>query len=715
MVYYFKRGDFEMEKYFGFKSALAVSVAASALVAPVMTPAADAASPYKLLVDARYDSGVINEDGGTTEIVAYNPHNHATYVVNGTTKKVEAISLNYDNSNALHLQPFLSIDIAELLKKEDPSFEYGDLTSIAVHPKENVVVASVQAKGYNDEGYAVFLSGDGKFLSAVKVGVQPDNVTFTPDGKKALTANEGEPREGYGEGVVDPQGTVSVMDVSKGFQHVTAETVTFEAFDSKRDQLVKDQVILKKNTAPSVDLEPEYITVSEDSRYAYVALQENNAIATIDLTTNEAISVKGLGFKDFSVKGNELDLRKDGKVQLQNENVNGIYMPDGIATYTVGGKTYIVTANEGDAREWGKEDTPNFHLNEKEIEVDGNEVVFFDTTDYDGFEEGKEYIFGARSFAIFDAETMELIYDSGSDFERITAELFPKHFNASNDKVKLDNRSGKKGPEPEDVKIGKIGDEIFAFVGLERIGGVMMYNVTDPKNVKFVDYLNTRDFSADIKGDVSPEGMAFVPGDEPKLIVGHEVSGTVTVLDVLKNQAPIKFSYLDIENHHAKDAIITVTEAELFKGVNETTFAPNKAFTRGQTAIVLNRLSGEKASKVASFNDVKESDGNLGAITWAVENEIMASVNEKLFAPHQSITREEFAVAVYNYLSQNGVAFDSVVKSQYKDDAKISEEAKNAVYALQSAGIMIGSGNQFNPEKPLTRAQAAIVFTRVLK
>ena len=93
----------------------------------------------------------------------------------------------------------------------------------------------------------------------------------------------------------------------------------------------------------------------------------------------------------------------------------------------------------------------------------------------------------------------------------------------------------------------------------------------------------------------------------------------------------------------------------------------------------------------------------------------MASVNEKLFAPHQSITREEFAVAVYNYLSQNGVAFDSVVKSQYKDDAKISEEAKNAVYALQSAGIMIGSGNQFNPEKPLTRAQAAIVFTRVLK
>lgn len=717
-----------MSKYFNFKSLLAVSAAATAIVAPTFAPVVDAAENYKLSLDARYDSGVINEDGGTTEIVAYNPHNHATYIVNGTTKKVEAISLNYDASNALSLKPFLSIDIAELLKTVDPSFEYGDLTSIAVHPTENVVVASVQAAGYNDPGYAVFLTGAGELLSTVKVGVQPDNITFTPDGAKTLTANEGEPRKGYGEGVVDPKGTVSVIDVSKGFENLEAKEVTFDKFDDKRDQLIADKVILKKDTAPSVDLEPEYITVSDDSKYAYVALQENNAIATIDLTSNEAISVKGLGFKDFNVPGNELDLRKDGKVQLQLENVHGIYMPDGIATYTVNGKTYIVTANEGDAREWGDEDSENFHLNEKEIEVDGNEIVFFDTTEYDGFEEGKDYIYGARSFAIFDAETMEIVFDSGSDFERITAELFPETFNTSNDKVKLDNRSGKKGPEPEDVKVGKIGDEVFAFIGLERIGGVMMYNITDPNNVKFVDYLNLRDFSEDIKGDVSPEGLAFVAGDDPKLIVGHEVSGTVTVLNVLASQAPvveddeqaeeepaIEVPYKDIENHDAKDAIIAVTNAGLFKGVNESTFAPNKPFTRGQAATVLNRLAGGvEASSSASFKDVKTADGHANAISWAVENELISGVNKNVFAPNKPITREEFAVAVYNYLVQNGQAFDGVIQSPYADDAKISDESKNAVYALQSAGIMSGSGGKFNPNQPLTRAQAAMVFSKIL-
>ena len=391
----------------------------------------------------------------------------------------------------------------------------------------------------------------GELLSIVKVAAQPDNITFTSDGTKALTANEGEPREGYGKDIVDPKGSISIIDVSNGFTQLQAENITFEAYDSaeKREELVKKQVILKKDTAPSVDLEPEYISVSENSKFAYVALQENNAIATIDLTSHEVISIDGLGFKDFSIKGNEIDLRKDDQAKLQNENVFGIYMPDGIATYSVNGKNYIVTANEGDGREWGEEDSEQFHLNENEIEVDGQEIVYYDTTGYDAFESDKSYIFGARSFSIFEADTMKLVYDSGSDFERITAEIYPQYFNSSNDNIKLDNRSGKKGPEPEDVKVGKIGDEVFAFIGLERIGGVMMYNITDPSNVEFVDYLNLRDFNEDIAGDVSPEGMAFVPGENPQLIVGHEVSGTVTVLDLLAKKEAIQQPFMDIEQH----------------------------------------------------------------------------------------------------------------------------------------------------------------------
>ncbi|MDN4492166.1 choice-of-anchor I family protein [Ureibacillus aquaedulcis] len=712
-------------KYLSSKTLFALSMAGAVVVAPSVS--ADAAeNEYKLSLDARYDSGVQNADGGTTEIVAYNKHNHSTYVVNGETKKVEAFSLHYNDESALSLKPFLSIDIAELLKTVDADFQYGDLTSIVVHPNANVIAASVQAEGFNDYGYAVFLTADGDLLSAIKVGAQPDNITISPDGTKAFTTNEGEPRKGYGENLIDPQGSISLIELSNSFENLEAKSITFEAFDTdeKRAELVESQVILKKDTKPSQDLEPEYVSVSEDSKFAYVALQENNAIAKIDLTSNEVVSVEGLGFKDFSVAGNEIDLRKDDQVKLQNENYFGIYMPDGMATYKVNGKNYIVTANEGDGREWGEEDTESFHLNENELEVEGSEIVFYDKSQYDGFEDSNEYIFGGRSFSIIDADTMEVVYDSGSDFERITAELFPENFNASNDKVKLDNRSGKKGPEPEDVKIGRIGNEIFAFVGLERIGGIMMYNVTDPANVEFVDYLNLRDFSEEIAGDVSPEGLAFVTGSNPQLIVGHEVSGTVTVLNLLADSDEIEENddsdevengYKDIEKHWAKDEILAVTSAGLFNGVNDTTFAPNKGLSRVQTAIVLNRFAGnEKASAYSSFKDVSSSSPFVNEIAWAVEKEIMKGINALTFAPNKPITREEFAVAVYNYLSKSDIMLESGKEVKYNDDAKISSGAKQAVYALQAAGIIEGSDGKFNPNQPLTRAEAAIVFSKLI-
>lgn len=676
-----------MSKFFSPKTLFALSAASAVLVAPTLTTEATE-SQYKLSVDARYDSGIVNGDGGTTEIIAYNKHNNAVYIVNGETKKVEAVSLNYNEANAMNLKPFFSVDIADLIATVDPNFVYGDLPSIAVHPNENVIVAAVQADDYTKEGYAIFLTGDGKLISIVKTGVQPDNITFSPDGKKVLTANEGEPREGYGEGLVDPQGTVSVIDVANGYDNLKSTNITFEAFDNaeKRKELVEKQVILKKETAPSVDLEPEYVVVSEDSKYAFVALQENNAIAKIDLTTNTAISVEGLGFKDFSTPGNELDLRKNKEVKLQNENVFGIYMPDGIATYSANGKNYIVTANEGDGREWGEEDTEAFHLNENEVEVDGNEIVFYDTTDYEGFEANKDYIFGARSFSIVDADTMEVVYDSGSDFERITADLYPEFFNTTNDKVKLDNRSGKKGPEPEDVKVGKIGDQVFAFIGLERIGGIAMYNITNPTNVKFVDYINTRDFSEDIAGDVSPEGLSFVGGEKPMLLVGHEVSGTVTVFDLLAEHEDIHVTFKDIDKHFAKEAIIAVTKAKLFTGVSDSAFLPNKGITKSEMNIVLDRLAN----------------------TADIEYKFPESDHKK------PITREEFAIVISNYLTSTGVELDSSTVDVFKDDARVSKEAKEAVYNLASKGIMIGNNGKFNPNKPITRGEAALVFSHLL-
>src|SRR5699024_8795848 len=127
-------------------------------------------------------------------------------------------------------------------------------------------------------------------------------------------------------------------------------------------------------------------------------------------------------------------------------------------------------------------------------------VVFFDSSDYDGLDSGLDYVFGGRSFTVFRADESGLteIYDSGSDFEAKTAEYIPENFNCSNDDKSLDDRSGKKGPESESITVGTVGERTYAFIGLERVGGVMVYDITDPAETVYVNYINSRDFSEDI-------------------------------------------------------------------------------------------------------------------------------------------------------------------------------------------------------------------------
>lgn len=474
-----------------------------------------------------YISGVVNADGGSAEIVQYNSDTQEYYVVNGTSGTLDIVPRAFYEEGNADTQG-IKLNLKRQIEKKLPGFQYGDMTSVAVNTEKDLIAVAVQAKGTNDNGVIVFLNYDYEIVGTAKAGKQPDMVTFTEDGNKALAANEGEPREGYGDGTTDPKGSITVVDLSAGVGSATSTDITFDAWDAKRADLVAAGVILKKDTAPSVDLEPEYIAVNKAGTTAYVSLQEANAIATVDLTTNTVTAIRSLGFKDHSLEKKALDMTKDGKIQIQTENVYGVYMPDGISVMEVNGRTYILTANEGDSREW--ED----YLNEEEIKINGEKVVTFMASDYDGLEEGKTYLFGGRSFAIYDAETMEQIYESGSDFEEKTAEYLSAYFNCSNDKITLDNRSGKKGPESESVIVGQVGEKTYAFIGLERIGGVMIYDVTDPANSTFVNYINSRDFSDKIAGDVSPEGLCFIPASasmsgSPELLVANEVSGTVAL------------------------------------------------------------------------------------------------------------------------------------------------------------------------------------------
>lgn len=521
---------------------------------------------------ASYESGEYNVDGGVMEIIAFNRTNGFAYSVNGQSGVLTSIDLSVleGNGTGINLSG-KDIDVKSLVEDADPSFTYGDMTSVAVSQDGTLLALALQAEAYNAPGrIAVFrcgLDGDLSLVSLMECGVQPDMIVFA-DADTVLTANEGEPREGYGDGLDDPAGSVTIARID------TMETVNvgFEAFDTeeKRNELISRNVIIMKDRLPSADFEPEYIAVSGDR--AYVTLQEANAIAVLDIQNEEFEDIFSAGFEDYSVIPVDIDKKDDAYSPALYDSLRGIRMPDGIAVFEIDGTDYLITANEGDAREWGDEDSGTFYISEDERDfADGDssptgritaensqlegKVVFFESGDFDGLDEDTDYIFGGRSFTVYavTASGIMEVATSGCDFEALTAQLYPEFYNASNDNAVLDDRSGKKGPEAESVATGVIAGRTYAFTALERTGGVMMYDVSVPESPAFVDYINTRDFRSIVDGsqeyddgeldkwvtggDVAPEGLAFIsaqdsPTSRAILLVANEVSGTVSVYEI---------------------------------------------------------------------------------------------------------------------------------------------------------------------------------------
>nr|WP_285858627.1 choice-of-anchor I family protein [Bhargavaea ginsengi] len=489
----------------------------------------------------QYDSG--SGEGGT-EILAYDEKLKRAFVTNGEESAIDVVSFErLESGVSKHMKRLDRIHLAEFDIRD-----VDDITSVAVHPERDLVALSVVSDPKTDPGYVVLLTKDGKFVDNIKVGALPDMVTFTPDGKKLLVANEGEPADDYS---VDPEGSISVIDLDT----LAAKTLTFEGAP------LDDKVRVSSEGSVLQQLEPEYITVSDDSKTAFVTLQENNAIATVDLENETIIDVKGLGVKNHSLPGNELDGKENGETKLERLPLLGLYMPDAIDTFTAGGETYIVTPNEGDARDYDayseeadigdiadliRLNADHYKgFNQKQLDrlVDKgllDELADTKITLENGLNEDGEYealyTYGGRSFSIFDAETMELVYDSGNEFEKITSKALPEFFNTTNDEIAYDDRSSSKGPEPETVVTGDINGKTYAFIALERTSGIMVYDLSRPEKPKFVTFITSRDFSEDVKGDVSPEGLQFIPADasptgKPLLAATHEVSGTVAVYE----------------------------------------------------------------------------------------------------------------------------------------------------------------------------------------
>jgi Choice-of-anchor I domain/Bacterial Ig-like domain (group 3) len=521
-----------------------------AAAAPAQAKAPAYTDAITLTKIAGYSTGATpNPDGGIAEIVQYNSDNHSFYVVNGSTSpaSLEIVKLPSSGygSTPLALTKSASVNIESLLAAKVPGFSYGDLTSVAIDTVKNRVYAAIQEAAFDKPGLIVVLDYDGGYITSYTAGVQPDMVTVASGGRYVISADEGEPRDGTVAN--DPAGTVTVIDT-------TTNKVTHVGFadTSKIDDLAhirgverdpSTNLMLPRTKAAAVtDFEPEYVTVQGNR--AYVTLQENNAVATVDLPSASLVSVAGLGAKDVRTAGNEADLLRDGKIDIDGYAAKMLYMPDGIASYATGGKTYLLTANEGDVAEYIDNSIP---VNEIAPYLsDPTAKSFWEGITSNPGDVAADmgdlsvpYFYGARSFSVWNADGSQ-VFDSGSDIEKITAERLPDHFNISNDKYKtsdFDKRSGKKGPEPENVEVGTVGDKTFAFVGLERIGGVMTYDITDPTKPTFANYINTREFTSDLGGDNSPEGLDFVPAQQSPtgkalLLASFEVGGTVAAYEV---------------------------------------------------------------------------------------------------------------------------------------------------------------------------------------
>jgi 2',3'-cyclic-nucleotide 2'-phosphodiesterase (5'-nucleotidase family)/Ca2+-binding RTX toxin-like protein len=493
------------------------------------------------------------ELSGGAEINAFDPVRQVAYVVSGGDV-LQVIDL----SDPSHPTPLFNIDV-----EAAAGVPIGGVNSVAYN--NNVLALAVEAETVTDPGVVVlvdletFPADPTGAVNALSVGALPDMVTFTPDGKKVLVANEGEPNVDYS---VDPEGSVSIINLSNGVTDAMVETADFLAFNDQAAGLQQQglKLIGPDGTTLAEEVEPEYIAVSPDGTTAWVTLQEANGIGVVDIKNGVITDILPLGFKDHSLSENPLDAsNRDDGINIRNWPVFGTYQPDSIASYEAGGMTYYLTANEGDARirpdgdfededgnvlfeegEFFNEEArvadllldPEAFPNAEELQLDEN-LGRLNVTDKLGDTDGdgdfdELYAYGARSFSIWDYEG-NLVFDSGDDIARITQQLTPELFNANDgDPEEFDNRSDDKGAEPEALTVGQIGEKTYAFVGLERAGGgVLIYDITDPAAAEFVQYVRSDE-------DIAPEGLTFVsredsPSGSPLLIVTNEESSTLAI------------------------------------------------------------------------------------------------------------------------------------------------------------------------------------------
>ncbi len=529
-----------------------------------------------------------------------------------------------------------------------------DVSSVAI--KNGIVAMAVQNPNKNANGQVVFLdAATGNFLGKVTVGAHPDMLTFTPDGTKVLVANEAEYLNNDG-GPGTGDGSVSIIDISGGVASATVQTAGFGGFDAAALRAEGVRVAVGQTAAR--DLEPEYIAISPDGTTALVTLQEANAVAILDIATATFTDIKSLGLKDFSTLLADFSDRDDAAgtgnaLKLETGNpVFGVYMPDAIASFSSGGQTYYVIANEGDDRndfvnpnEVVSLSSNSYNLddatfpNEATLKLNSelgrlnviNTPGLNGDTDNDG-DIDQILTLGGRSFSILDADG-DMVYDSGDMIERIVAKMvqdgtFPLSV--------FDGRSDNKGPEPEGVTIGEIDGKTYAFIGLERANQSLVFDLTNPLAPVYVG-------PASRTGDISPEGTLFIsaadsPTGTPLYVQSNEgadgVNASVTVFE-----AKPTFTLQILHGSDFEAGLLAVDRAKNFAAITDAledtytnsitlssgdNFIPGPFLAAGTDAAVRNafRAYWEQELGLAPGTLVNLNNDQFARVDLAILNEI---------------------------------------------------------------------------------------------
>ena len=438
-----------------------------------------------------------------------------------------------------------------------------------------VVVTPFQAIGLTRGKIMVYDAVTLAYIASHDAGYNPDHVLYSPNKRYIVTADEGEPPQVDSDPDMDlsqnQRGGATILDTQTG--DVCSFQFDFSGYTDKEFSLNRVHESLKSDLNMTHDIEPEFVSFDpQDNSRAFLTCQEANVVIEIDIRSTSACSsaarvraIYPLGWKDYRTAFPNNTIApsdRSASGSANNYNINnlafksmplyGMFQPDGTKGFTINGKTYFITANEGDSKDgdlFGSRDEANVGdliegsvvLNTEmdwsplavaDVNTDGNlkRLKVFTQEGRNATDPNKvDYLVaqGGRGFAIwtFDVSTgTVLVYESGDSTEKELQAFLQSQPTLVQQTAAFLDRSRRKGSEPENTLVfNTTTGRYIALVAFERASTIGFYDVTNPAAPRTIGYVSHPDL-------VGPEGISIIaPADSPSgkylLVSNGEGSG----------------------------------------------------------------------------------------------------------------------------------------------------------------------------------------------